>query len=91
MISSLCMYMKNEMNWCCRYDCGMFAIKYMEYWNRATLTHSLAKVSTTYPLCHSLFGIFSIPPYAYLFIIQDKMHLYSLRLIVNLVMNEAFL
>ncbi|WKA00206.1 hypothetical protein VitviT2T_018589 [Vitis vinifera] len=26
-----------------RYDCGMFAIKYMEHWNGATLAHSIAK------------------------------------------------
>ena len=48
------MYMANEMSWCCRYDCGMFAIKYMEYWNKATLTHLLVEVSTTYPLYMSL-------------------------------------
>ncbi|RVW82998.1 hypothetical protein CK203_042454 [Vitis vinifera] len=44
------------------YDCDMFVIKYMEYWNRATLTHSLA---------------------------EDKMHLYRLSVVVNLLMNEA--
>ncbi|RVW92731.1 hypothetical protein CK203_042572 [Vitis vinifera] len=26
-----------------RYDCGMFAIKYMEHWNEATLAHSIAE------------------------------------------------
>ncbi|RVW68409.1 hypothetical protein CK203_062829 [Vitis vinifera] len=26
-----------------RYDCGMFAIKYMEHWNGATLAHSIAE------------------------------------------------
>ncbi|RVW99403.1 hypothetical protein CK203_038409 [Vitis vinifera] len=26
-----------------RYDCGMFAIKYMEHWNGATLEHSIAE------------------------------------------------
>ncbi|KAL6312409.1 hypothetical protein AAG906_028846 [Vitis piasezkii] len=26
-----------------RIDCGMFAIKYMQYWNGATLAHSLAE------------------------------------------------
>ncbi|RVW37151.1 hypothetical protein CK203_111981 [Vitis vinifera] len=45
-----------------RYDCGMFVIKYMQYWNGATLAHSLT---------------------------EDKMHLYRLRLVVNLLMNEV--
>ncbi|KAL6346872.1 hypothetical protein AAG906_002989 [Vitis piasezkii] len=44
------------------YDCGMFAIKYMQHWNGATLAHS---------------------------IVEDKMHLYRLRLVVNLLTNEA--
>ncbi|RVW82989.1 hypothetical protein CK203_042526 [Vitis vinifera] len=44
------------------YDCDMFAIKYMEYWNRATLTHSLT---------------------------EDKIHIYRLSVVVNLLMNEA--
>ncbi|RVW62426.1 hypothetical protein CK203_064192 [Vitis vinifera] len=26
-----------------RYDCGMFAIKYMQHWNGATLAHSIAE------------------------------------------------
>ena len=34
-------------NWWCRYDCGMFVIKYMQYWNGATLAPSLTEVSTT--------------------------------------------
>ncbi|KAL6318444.1 hypothetical protein AAG906_041210 [Vitis piasezkii] len=45
-----------------RYDCGMFVIKYMQYWNGATLAYSLT---------------------------EDKMHLYRLRLVVNLLMNEV--
>ncbi|RVW27788.1 hypothetical protein CK203_102642 [Vitis vinifera] len=45
-----------------RYDCGMFAIKYMQHWNGATLAHS---------------------------IMEDKMHLYRLRLVVNLLTNKA--
>ncbi|RVX06259.1 hypothetical protein CK203_027519 [Vitis vinifera] len=43
-----------------RYDCGMFVIYYMQYWNWVTLAHSHA-----------------------------EMQLYKLRLVVNLLMNEA--
>ncbi|KAL6342744.1 hypothetical protein AAG906_016578 [Vitis piasezkii] len=43
------------------YDYGMFAIKYKQYWNGATLAYSLA---------------------------EDKIHLYRLSLVINLVMND---
>ena len=31
--------------WSFRYDCGIFALKYMEYWNGATLTQTVVEVS----------------------------------------------
>ena len=30
--------------WSSRYDCGIFALKYMEYWNGATLTQAVVQV-----------------------------------------------
>ncbi|KAL6325943.1 hypothetical protein AAG906_038434 [Vitis piasezkii] len=36
------------------YDCGMFAIKYMEHWNGATLAHSIAEVSISMRLIVTL-------------------------------------
>ena len=34
-----------QMLWSSRYDCGIFALKYMEYWNGATLTQAVVEVS----------------------------------------------
>ena len=34
-----------------RYDCGIFALKYMEYWNGVTLTQAVAEVKASlYPV-----------------------------------------
>ena len=38
---------------------------------------------------HWFYGIYSIPAYDYLCVVQDKMHLYRLRLVVNLLTNVA--
>ena len=43
---------------CYRYDCGILALKYMEFWNRATLTNSLAEVRVG--LHHNLYLFSSI-------------------------------
>ena len=78
-----------KFNWWCRYDCGMFAIKYMQYWNGATLAHSITEVSTTNTL---LFGFVEVIPYQamiFVCVVQDKMHLYKLRLVMNLLTNDA--
>ena len=67
----------------------MFAIKYMQYWNGATLAHSITEVSTTNTL---LFGFVEVIPYQamiFVCVVQDKMHLYKLRLVMNLLTNDA--
>ena len=67
----------------------MFTINYMQYWNKDTLAHLLAKVSTTNTLFFGFVEV--IPSQAMIFVcgVQDKIHLYRLRLIINLLINEA--
>ena len=67
----------------------MFTIKYMQYWNGAALAHSIAEVSITNTL---LFGFVEVIPNQHMIlvcVVQDKMHLYRLRLVVNLLTNVA--
>ena len=67
----------------------MLAIKYMEHWNEATLAHSIAKVSATKTLEIGLFEFLPNHPMILVCVMQDKMHLYRLRLVVTLVTNAA--
>ncbi|KAL6311988.1 hypothetical protein AAG906_011636 [Vitis piasezkii] len=59
MISIIYMTSLNVM--CYRSDCGILALKFMEFWNGATLTTSVA---------------------------EDKLNMYRLQLVVELVLNE---
>ena len=67
----------------------MFAIKYMQHWNGATLAHSIVEVRTTNTLLFGFFEVFPNQPMILVCVVQDKMHLYRLRLVVNLLTNEA--
>ena len=67
----------------------MFTIKYMEHWNGATLTHSIAEVSATKTLEIGLFEFLPNQPMILVCVVQNKMHLYQLRLVVNLVTNAT--
>ena len=67
----------------------MFAIKYMEHWNGATLAHSIAEASATKTLEIGLFEFLPNQHMIFVCVVQDKMQLYRLRLVVTLVTNEA--
>ena len=67
----------------------MFAIKYMQHWNGATLAHSIMEVSTINTLLFGFVEIFPNHPMILVCVVQDKMHLYRLRLVVNVLTNEA--
>ena len=67
----------------------MFAIKYMEHWNGVTLAHSITEVSATKTLEIGLFEFLPNQPMILVCVMQDKMHLYRLRLFVTLVTNAA--
>ena len=54
----------------------MFAIKYMQHWNGATLAHSIAEVSTTNTSVFGFFEVFPNQPMILVCLVQDKMHLY---------------
>ena len=67
----------------------MFAIKYMEHWNGATLAHSIAEASATKTLEIGLFEVLPNQPMILVCVVQDKMHLYRLRLVATLVTNAT--
>ena len=67
----------------------MFAIKYMEHWTEATLAHSIAEVSATKTLEIGLYEFLPNQPIILVCVVQDKMHLYRLRLVITLVTNVA--
>ena len=62
----------------------------MQHWNGATLAQASAEVSTTNIVQLGSFAVFTKQMAMILtFGVQDKMHLYRLRLVVTLVMNPA--
>ena len=67
----------------------MIAIKYMEHWNGATLAHSIEEASATKTLEIGLFEFLPNQPMILVCVVQDKMHLYRLRLVTTLVTNAA--
>ena len=67
----------------------MFAIKYMKHWNGVTLAHSIAEVSATKTLEIGLYEFLPNQPIILVCVVQDKMHLYRLRLVITLVTNVA--
>ena len=53
------------------------------------MTHTIAEVSTTNTLEIGFFEVFLNQPMILVCVVQDKMHLYRLRLVVTLVTNTA--